>query len=116
MARTTKPKVLDEPIFRDPPSKDPLVPALRKLVEHPDQWAVIATYEAPTTAGNRARTLTKNPPLGGNWEFAGHPAEESEGSELFAVYHGGLEPPPSNGNGSQDKEEARRRAAAEASG
>lgn len=110
-----KVKVFDEElVFEDPPSKEKEATALKKLLEHPERWAKVAWYPGKTTAYNRARTLTKSPPLGGRWEFWGGPNEDETegGSNLHAKYLGPPEGTPAPSRNGSDAEAQRRAAAA----
>lgn len=88
-----KSEVLAEPVFEDPPEKDPLVVVLRTLVDHPNRWAKVMWFAGRTTAYSRAKRLAKDCPVEGDWDFDSAEVDDDDGgSWLYARYLSEPEP------------------------
>lgn len=79
-----------ELIFEDPPDRREmeLSEVLRQLYEHPNRWAIVASYEGKQTAYTKQKKFKdKGAPLPGTWEWDYVTLEG--GSRLYAKYMGG---------------------------
>lgn len=81
---------LDEPVFSEPPPKDPIHVIMQQLLETPGRSRLACWFPGPSTAYGRAASLRRKQPIPGKWEFTGLPNsdEEKGGSNLWIKYVG----------------------------